>query len=134
MRQERRSQMPARRRTHDADAMWINLIIRRVRPRPTHGACHVLKFHRIMIPARTEPVLQHETGDAVLVQPERVIIAFVRREMAVAATGTNHHGRARPVRRVGQIRREGGNILRLCAQRTGRAVGPEGNGRHNFSA
>ena len=134
MRQQGRSQMTARRRTHDADAMRINFVIRRVRARPAHRAGHVLKFRRIMIPARAQPIFEHEAGDTVLIQPERVIATFVRREMFVTATGTNHHRRARRVGRVGQIRGEGRNILRPRAQRTGRAVGPERNGRQNFSA
>ena len=72
-----------------------------------------------------------------LVQPQRVIIALMRRQMAVAAARTNHQRRARrPARRdgVGQIGRERGDVVARAAQRAGCAVRPEGNGDLRFGA
>ena len=45
----------------------------------------VVQHGRVMIAARPEPVFQNEAGDAVLIEPERIIIALVRREKLVAA-------------------------------------------------
>ena len=47
-----------------------------------------------MIAVGAEPVFQDETSHAMLVKPERVIVALVRRQSHIAAAGTNHHRRA----------------------------------------
>ena len=80
------------------------------------------------IATRAEPILEHERGDAVLVQPKRVIFSFVLRQAAVPSARTNHHRGARRLLRVRQKRCNGRNVLFLAAQCVGRAVGPEWNG------
>src|SRR5438128_2003078 len=80
------------------------------------------------IATRAEPILEHERGDAVLIQPKRVIFSFVLRQAAVSSTRTNHQRGARRLVRVRQKRRDRGDILFLAAQRAGRAIGPEWNG------
>ena len=96
--------------------------------RTSHRARYIFENRRIMITARAQPVFQHETGHAVLVQPERVIVSFVRREMNVTAARTNHQRRTRGICEVGQIWREGRDVIGGFAQGPGRAVRPERNG------
>jgi len=134
MRHQRRSQMPACRRADDADAMGINLVIVRVCPHPAHRARHILKFSRIMVAAGAEPGFQDEAGDAMLVQPQRIVIAFVRRKMRVGAAWTNHQRRAGGIGCVRQIRRERGDVVGLRAERARRAIGPEWNGGFHLGA
>ena len=107
----------------------------RVRPHPAHRARHVLKFRRIMIAVRAEPVFQNETRHAMLVQPERVIVAFVRRQTA----RNRRRDKSPSPRRVGSCVVASGRYgvivgisLRICAQRAGRAVRPEWNGQSAF--
>jgi len=58
-----------------------------------------------VVPLAAETVVQHEGGDALLVEPHRGLVAFVvLRQIAVAAAGTDHHGCAGvavlPLRRI----------------------------------
>ena len=134
MRQQGGSQMSARRGTHDADTLRINLPIRRLRPHQAHCARRILKHGRMPVPMRAEPVFQDDAGHAMLVQPQRVIVSFMRRKIHIGAAWTNHHCRAGRIGGVGQIRRERGNVIARAAERAGRAVRPERDGRLHFRA
>src|SRR5437870_10571194 len=65
MRQQRGGQVPARRRTHDADSMRIKLPLPCPRPDQTHGARCVVEHRRMPIAIRAEAVPEHESGDSV---------------------------------------------------------------------
>jgi len=125
MREQRGRQMAARRRTHDADAVRVNA--------PFAGACAdgaqrargVVQHRRMMIAAGAEPVFQDEARDAVGVEPQCVVFAFVRGQSAVAAAGTNDDGCAASVVFFRQKNGERGNVFVRRAECTGCAVWPE---------
>jgi len=94
-------------------------------PAQTHGARCVVEHRRMPITIRAEAVPEHESGDSVLVQPERIVLSFVLRKTAVTSAGTNHQRGARCLVQLRHILRDGGNVLFLIAQRAGRAVRPK---------
>lgn len=99
MREEHGRQVTAGGRAHDADAMRVNVPLGGIGTDHSHGTRDVLKLHRIVIIARAQAGLEYEARDAVLVQPKRIIIAFMRREMRVTAAGANQHGRTGSIAR-----------------------------------
>ena len=134
MRYEGGGQVAAGRGTHDANAMGIHFVIRRMGPHPAHGPGGILQHGRMTVAVGTKTVFQHKTGDALLVQPERVIIAFMRGQVGITAAGTDDHGGTGGIgagRQIGGKRRD---VVSGIAQRAGRAFRPEGNGRLHLCA
>src|SRR5579859_1981698 len=76
----------------------------------------------------TEPVLEHEGRDALVIKPKRVSLSFIPGEASITAAGANHHRRASGFFRIGKIRGEGGSVLVSRAERAGSAIGPERQG------
>ena len=66
---------------------------------------------------------------AMLIEPEGVVVAFAGRKMLVGAAGADHHRGAGGGGRIGQIGRQRGDVIAGSAQRSGRATGPERDGR-----
>ena len=119
--------MSARRRPDDANARWIDAPIRGARADESHGAGGVLEHDRMAIAVRPEAVLDDEGVEALLVEPERVVMSFVLGEAAVTATGQDDDSGSGCVG-ADEERRERGNVTFLGAESARCLVGPESNG------
>src|SRR5881628_2395836 len=98
--------MTAGGRTHDADAFWIHLPFVGARANESQGTRSVLQHARVPIAVWTEPIFEHESSDALFIQPQRIILAFVGRESGIAAAGANDHRSAARLGGIGGIRRK----------------------------
>src|ERR1700744_540292 len=87
----------------------------------------------MMISIQAKTVFQHEASNAVLVQPERIIIPFMGCKVLIAATRTDDHGGAGGIGGIRQIRRDRGDVVAESAQCAGRSVWPEWNGIFHLS-
>src|SRR3954470_15648512 len=116
--------MSAGGRTHDADSIWIELPFSRSCSHETHGTGSVLQ-HRRMVVGWAESILENESSNAMVIQPLGVDLAFVIGQMLIAATRTDNHRRAHGFGWIGEEGCQRWNVLRILAQRTGSAFGPE---------
>ena len=120
--------MPACRGPDDPDARGIDAPIDESRAHKSDRAGGVLEHDGVAIAVRAETVFDDESAEAVLIEPERVVAAFVLGKAAVAATGQDDDGRCRGVG-AHKKRRERGNIPFLGAQGARCLVGPKSNWR-----
>src|SRR5437773_2717122 len=119
--------MPARGRAHNADALRIDFPFFRASAHHTHSARSVFQHARMPIAMGTETIFQDEAGEAMLIQPQRVIFPLMRGKPGVAAPGADDYGRARSVGRASEVWRERGNVFVFLAERPRRPFGPKRN-------
>ena len=100
-------------------------VFRGARPHHPDGALRVAQFDGMVV-ARTQPVLQHESGNAQRVKPLGHRVAFlVHGEILIASAGADHHGRARAAAFRQDEGRERWLVLRLRSERAGSARRPQ---------
>ena len=115
MRERGRRQMAARGRPHHADAIRIEPPFIGIGPHVTDGAQHILHHRRMLVAAGAKAILEYESGDTLLVQPQRVVHSLVRRERGVRTARTNDERGACRLRGRGKVWRQSRNILGLFA-------------------
>src|SRR6185312_2232460 len=90
MRRHGRGHVAARRETHDADVVLGQMISIGVVTYPTHRAPSVVDGLRIAM-TRAVPVLQHEGGHVMPIEPLRDQGTLpIHREVCIAATRADH--------------------------------------------
>ena len=120
-------QMPAGRKTHDADARRVQMPLVRARAHHADGPLHVAKLDRMVIP-RPEPVFQHERGHPQGVQVIRrhAALEIHREALITAARRDDDRGhRPRGIRR--HVDGQRGDIGGRVAQRSRRLAFPQRN-------
>src|SRR5258705_235914 len=82
-------------------------------------------FAGMPVAAEPKTILEHKARYPVFIKKARITLAFMRRQTAIAAAGTNDHCCAGRLRRVGPERGERGNVFVFLAERAGSAIGPK---------
>ncbi len=125
MRRGRRGQMSACREAPDADALGVDVPLRRAGTYHAESALHILHRRRMMI-ARRQPVLKDKRRYSMVIEPAGNIAPLVSHgEINVAAARTNHNRRAVGGVRRRQIARERGLVFVRVAERPWGAMRPE---------
>ena len=78
--EQRRRQMSACRRSHNADPLRVDPPLCRLGARQPHPPHRILQHARMPVPVRAQPIIQHKRADAVFVEPDRILFAFARRQ------------------------------------------------------
>src|SRR5690242_3233443 len=84
--------MTTRRGPHDADALRIDLPIRGLCTNKSHRSRSVSEHDWVTITVGAQSVAEDKSSNALLIQVERVVFAFVRRQPAISASGANDDG------------------------------------------
>ncbi len=120
--------MPSGARTHDADAVGVDVPFGGATPHNPNGAAGVLKHDRVTVPGGTEPVFDDKGGDAVFGKPFGVPGTFVCGQAAIPASRKDNDGGAGRERGIGQEGCDCGFVTFPDAERVGGAIGPKGQG------
>ncbi len=81
--------MPTGRESHDADSRRIKIPVFRVRTDSANGSLSIQQRHRMA--SGRKPVLQHDPGDAMLIQPRgNPMTLGTNHQTAIATAWANH--------------------------------------------
>src|SRR4051812_18205425 len=95
MRAERRSQMPARGKSQNPDALFVQIPFLRATANRPKSARRVEQLIRLVI-AHSETIFQNERRNPERIEPFRDVRAFLDvREMRITAARANENGSAR---------------------------------------
>src|SRR5262249_23249913 len=87
-------EMSACRRTHDTDALRVELPLACFGSNQSNCPSSILQHGWMAVAPRSKPIFEDECRNALFIEPKGIVLSFMRRESAIAAARQDYHDRA----------------------------------------